>query len=133
MDRIRVWARFSAQFQTGPGAHPASCTMGIGSISLGGRGVALTIPHVAPSLKRRYSYTSTPIWVKCNFPLFTFVLCKGREKTSLKMILARSPETSIHFYNKTTGCRSVQHFDLHSQRSFSVYINLRGLMNLDFW
>ena len=30
-DRIPVWARFSALIQTGPGAHPASCTMGTGS------------------------------------------------------------------------------------------------------
>jgi len=30
-DGIRVEARFSAPIQTGPGAHPASYTMGIGS------------------------------------------------------------------------------------------------------
>jgi hypothetical protein len=30
-DRIPVEARFFAQVQTGPGAHPASCTMGKGS------------------------------------------------------------------------------------------------------
>ena len=39
-------ARFSASVQTGPEAHPASCTMGTGSF-LGvrcGRGVTLT-PH----------------------------------------------------------------------------------------
>jgi hypothetical protein len=30
-DRIPVGARFSALVQTGPGAHPASCTMGTGS------------------------------------------------------------------------------------------------------
>ena len=30
-DRIQVGARFSASIQTGPGAHPASCTMGTGS------------------------------------------------------------------------------------------------------
>jgi len=41
-----VGARFSAPVQTGPGAHPASCTMGTGSF-LGvkrGWGVMLT-PH----------------------------------------------------------------------------------------
>ena len=45
-DRIPVGARFSAPVQTGPGAHPDSCTMGTGSF-LGvksGRGVTLT-PH----------------------------------------------------------------------------------------
>jgi len=30
-DRIRAEARFSAFVQTSPGAHPASCTIGIGS------------------------------------------------------------------------------------------------------
>jgi len=29
-DRIPVAARFSAPVQTGPGAHPASCTIGTG-------------------------------------------------------------------------------------------------------
>ena len=40
----RWGARFSATVLTGPGAHPASCTMGIGSFSgaESGRGVTLT-------------------------------------------------------------------------------------------
>jgi len=39
-------ARFSAPVQTGPGTHPASCTMGTGSFPRvkSGRGVTLT-PH----------------------------------------------------------------------------------------
>jgi len=43
----RWGARFSAPVQTGPGAHPASCTMGTGSfpgVKSGGQGVTLT-PH----------------------------------------------------------------------------------------
>jgi len=42
----RWGARFTAPLQTGPGAHPASCTMGTGSFPgvKGGRGVTLT-PH----------------------------------------------------------------------------------------
>ena len=40
----RWGARFSAPVHTGPGAHPASCTMGTGSLSgvNCGRGVLLT-------------------------------------------------------------------------------------------
>jgi len=34
-DGIPVGARFSTSIQTGPGAHPASYTMGTGSLSLG--------------------------------------------------------------------------------------------------
>jgi hypothetical protein len=63
-DRIPVEARFSAPVQTGPVAHPASYTMGTGSfpgVKRAGRGVALTThPHLAPGLKKEYSYTSTP-------------------------------------------------------------------------
>jgi hypothetical protein len=45
-DRISVGARFSAPVQNGPGAHPASCTIGTGSCPgvESGRGVTLT-PH----------------------------------------------------------------------------------------
>jgi len=44
-------ARFSASVQTGPGAHPASCTMGTGSFPgvKSGRGVTLTLyPLLVP-------------------------------------------------------------------------------------
>jgi len=34
-DRIPVGARFSAIVQTGPGAHPSSCSMGTGSFQGG--------------------------------------------------------------------------------------------------
>jgi hypothetical protein len=43
--------RFSAPVQTGPGSHPASCTIGTGSFPgvKSGRGVTLTPhPHLAP-------------------------------------------------------------------------------------
>jgi hypothetical protein len=45
-DRIPVGTRFSAPVQTGPEAHTASCTMGIGSLPgvRCGQGVTLT-PH----------------------------------------------------------------------------------------
>jgi hypothetical protein len=58
----RWGVRFSAPVQTGPGAHPASCTMGNGTfpgVKRPGRGVDY-LPHPAPSLKKEYSYTSTP-------------------------------------------------------------------------
>ena len=46
-------ARFSALVQTGPGAHPASCTIGTGSF------LGLKIPSNA-MVKKEQSYTSTP-------------------------------------------------------------------------
>ena len=47
-DRIPVRVSFSAPVQTGPGAHPASCTMGTVSFSgvKNGRGVTLTPHHL---------------------------------------------------------------------------------------
>jgi len=59
-----VGVRFSAPVQTGPGAHPAFCTMGTGFF-LGvksGRGVTLT-PHTPSSAvghERVELYTTTP-------------------------------------------------------------------------
>ena len=47
----RWGTRFSAPVQTGPGAHPASCTMGTGSFVgvKSGRGVTLTpLPLLVP-------------------------------------------------------------------------------------
>jgi hypothetical protein len=58
----RWGARFSAPVQTGPGSHPASYTVGTGSfpgVKRPGRGVT-THPHLAPRLRKDYSYTSTP-------------------------------------------------------------------------
>jgi hypothetical protein len=54
-DRIPVGARYSAPVQTGPGAHPASYTMGTGSfpgVKRPGRGVDHPPPHLAPRLKK---------------------------------------------------------------------------------
>ena len=44
-DRIPVEARFSAPVQTGPGANPASCTMGTGSFLGVNSGRSVTLTH----------------------------------------------------------------------------------------
>jgi len=58
-------ARFSAAVQTGPGAHPASCTMGTGYFLKvkSGRGVAL-IPHLllVPWSKKSRAIPLLPLW-----------------------------------------------------------------------
>jgi hypothetical protein len=61
----RWGARFSAPVQIGPGAHPASCTMGAGSF-LGvksGRGVTLT-PHplLVPWSRKGRAIPLLPLW-----------------------------------------------------------------------
>jgi len=58
-------ARFSAPVQTGPGAHPASCTMGTGSFPgvKSGRGVTLT-PHslLVPWSRKDRAIPLLPLW-----------------------------------------------------------------------
>ena len=76
-DRIPVVARFSAPVQTGPRAHPASHTMGTGyfpGVKRPRHGVDHP-PHLAPRLKKEYSYNSNPhLWafVACYRVKFTF-------------------------------------------------------------
>ena len=59
-------ARFSAPVQTGPGAHPASCTMGTGSFPgvKSGRSVTLT-PHplLVPWSRKSRAIPLLPLWV----------------------------------------------------------------------
>jgi hypothetical protein len=60
--KITVGARSSAPVQTGPGAYPASYTMGAGSfpgVKRPGRG-ADHPPPTSTEVKNEYSYTSTP-------------------------------------------------------------------------
>jgi hypothetical protein len=61
-DRIPAEARFFAHVQTGPGAHPASCTMGTGKylvVKRPGRGADHPPPPSA-EVEIEKSYTSSP-------------------------------------------------------------------------
>jgi hypothetical protein len=60
-----VGARFSEPVQTGPGAHPASCTMGSGSFPgvKSSRGVALSPHHLlVPWSCKNRTITLLPVW-----------------------------------------------------------------------
>jgi len=62
-DRIPVEARFSAPLQTGPGAHPASYTMGTGpfpGVKRTGRGVDHPPPSSAEVKERADLYFYSP-------------------------------------------------------------------------
>jgi hypothetical protein len=62
----RWGAKFSAPVQTGPGAHPASCTKGTGTFQKvkSGWGVRLTPhPFLVPLVMIEQSYTPTPTMV----------------------------------------------------------------------
>jgi hypothetical protein len=69
-DRIPVGARFSAPVQTGPGAHPASYTVGTGSfpgVKRQGRG----IDHPPPSSTK----VKERVELHLCFPFWVFVAC----------------------------------------------------------
>jgi hypothetical protein len=54
-DRIRMWAKFSAPVQSGPGVNPFSCTVGSDSLR-GGGGVKRRYPsplHTSPEVEER--------------------------------------------------------------------------------
>jgi len=82
-DRILVGASFSASVQTGPGAHPASCTMGNlffpGVKS--GRGVTLT-PHLllVPWSRKNRAIPLLPLW-------------------AVRPVQSLSARTRVHFCN----------------------------------
>ena len=62
-DRIPVGARFSAPVQTGPGAYPASCTMGTGSfpgVKRSGRGADHPPPSKCRGQERVGLYLYSP-------------------------------------------------------------------------
>ena len=64
-DRIPVGVRFSATVQTGPRAHPASCTMGTGSFPRvkSGRGVLLNSHHLlVPWSRKSKAIPLLPLW-----------------------------------------------------------------------
>ena len=81
-DRIPVEARFFALVQTGPGAHPASYTMGTGSLSRGAKRPGRGVNHLLPSsteVKERvglylYSLLGPNIFLSTIFSN-TFSLC----------------------------------------------------------
>jgi hypothetical protein len=74
----RYGMRFSVPFQTGPGAYPASCTMGTGSflwVKRSGSG-ADHPPHLIAEVKKEYGIPLLPLWnfMACYGSTFTFKL-----------------------------------------------------------
>ena len=79
-DRIPVGARFSPPVQTGPGANPASCTMGTGSFPEAKRperGADHPPPSKCPGQERVGLYLYSPFgpsWPVIGAPLLYFIL-----------------------------------------------------------
>jgi hypothetical protein len=66
VDGIPVVARISAHVQTGPGIHPACL---FPRVKWPRRGLDHP-PHLAPKLKKEYSYTIILLWAFMAFPGF---------------------------------------------------------------
>ena len=94
--------RFSAPVQTGPGAHPASCTMGTGSFPgvKSGRGVTLT-PHplLVPWSRKSTAIPLLPLWAvrpvqslsACTRVHFTFTLPPTQWVPGVRFLGKRHP------------------------------------------
>ena len=91
-DRIPVGARFSAPVQTGPGAHPASCTMGTRSFpGVKQPGVVLTThPHLAP---RSWKGRAIPL-----LTLWAFVSCYRENLYLYLLSMERLQRTAVEVH-----------------------------------
>ena len=114
MDRIPVGTRFSAPLQTGPGAHPASCTMGTESFprKKSGRGMTLTSNFLlVPWSWKSRAIPLISLWAVR--PVQSFIACTMVHFTtffflSLSLSLPLSlhqncaVEPYLHLYNRPT-------------------------------
>ena len=90
-------ARFSAPVQTGPRAHPASCTMGTGSFSgiKSCRGVTLTPhPFLVPWSRKSRAIPLLPLWAVR--PVQSLSTCTRVHFTTLYIPLISSSLTNQH-------------------------------------
>jgi hypothetical protein len=114
-DRIPLELRYSARVPTGPGANSAPCKMGTGfprRLKLPDHGVYHP-PHLAPRLKKEYSYTSTPLWAfiacsrvnfTCTFYIYKFwVIWSVLTKFGANVApLEATPILYCHFHTDTS-------------------------------
>jgi hypothetical protein len=104
MDRIPLEAGFSAPVHSGTGEHPATRTVGTGSllgIKWPGRGVDHQ-PPLTPRIKKEYSYTTTPP------PLYLH----GRLRSELH----------VYKHNSITMNRILKHFVAKEDANKIIYI-----------
>ena len=80
------WGEIFRAVQTGPAAHPASCTMGTGSfpgVKCGRLRAAAHLPHSSAAVMEEWSYTSThPLGHNraCNGTVYLYVIRRKRDR-----------------------------------------------------
>ena len=97
------WGRYSSPAHTGPGAHPVSYTTGPGSfpgVKRSRRGVNHP-PHLAPRLKKEYSYNLLPIWAFVVFVQGKFYLSLYRHFIYVRSKYSFQPRKSPLFPQKS--------------------------------
>ena len=115
------WVRFSTPVQTGPGVHPASCTMGTGSF-LGvksGRGVMLTPrPVLVPWSRKSRAIPLPPLWAVR--PVLPECLYKGALYRVSQEECARLregvPYVKVYRYNPKYLCPKLNGYGDNGQR-----------------
>jgi len=111
-DRILIGARFSAPVRTGPGAHPASCTMGTGSIPgvKSGQGVTLiSHPLLVPWSRKSRAIPLLPLWAIQ--PVQSLTACT-RAHFTLTFFLPLTPFKSCISLNVTWLLNSLNPFHI---------------------
>ena len=111
-DQIPMTARFSAPVQTGPGAHPASCTMGTRSFPgvKSGRAVSLTPHHLlVPWLGKCRAIPLLHIWAI--WPVQSLSACT-RVHFTLPYLLPLTPLKSCTSFNITWLLNSLHLFHI---------------------
>ena len=121
----------SAAVQTGPGAHPASCTMGTGYFLKvkSGRGVAL-IPHLllVPWSKKSRAIPLLPVWTVR--PVQSLSACKRGHFTFTTYLL--TPWCRV-LLEKLTGLQLVKKFPtFHGTRRFITALTSVRHMSLSW-
>ena len=111
LDRIPAGGGgFCAPVQTGPGAHPASCTMGTGPFPgvKSGRGVTLALhPLLVPWPRKSRAIPLLPLWAV-------------RRVQSLSACI-RVHFTFLPYYKTAVRCRSTVTMQDHPHRSQQPY------------
>ena len=118
-------ARFSAPVHTGPGAHPASYTMrtrSLPGVKRPGRGVDHP-PHLAPRLKKEYSYTSTTPFVP-SWPVLGRPLPLSQLTTQMPVAVLQSSQSLPANYQVLPQPSSSQHF---SCSTYTLFTGMRSL------
>ena len=128
---FRWGARISALVQTGPGAHPASCTMSTGSFPgvKSGRSVTLT-PHplLVPWLWKGRAIPLLSLWAVR--PVQSLSACTGRPLVFTLTLDTRWGEIQIH-YTMALPLETGSHLDRRREGCIVLQAALSALPNVN--